>query len=78
MIQLQSRVNPYIGETPKPAHEWRVDDEATIVTKSMRAELKRSTDHGGERAYRIVDTRKNPELKVKELGPAWQYRPATR
>lgn len=73
MKQLQTRINPFIGGPEQP---WVVDDEATVVTKSMKSELKRSQSHAGERSYRIVDTRKNPELVSTSPGPSWPYRPA--
>lgn len=65
MIQLQSRINPAIGETLQAKHAWQVDDEATIVTKSMKSDARKSQPHAGERAYRIVDTKKNPEQAAK-------------
>lgn len=65
MIQLQSRKNPFIGDADYETRAWRLDDEATIVTKSMKAERRQSSNIGGERAIRIVDTRSNPELALK-------------
>jgi hypothetical protein len=64
MIQLQSRIAPYIGDADFNTRPWRVDDQATIVTKAMRRELRTAGRHGGEREVRIVNTRTNPELKL--------------
>lgn len=61
MIQLQSRKVAFCNE---PENAWRVDDEATIVTKSMKAERRQSSSIGGEREIRIVNTKTNPELRV--------------
>ena len=67
MKQLQYRTNPYIGQDVASNYslQWKVWAEATIVTKEMRQKLRESQPHAGETGFRLVDTRKNPELAVK-------------
>jgi hypothetical protein len=66
MIQLQSRINPFIYELDYDTRPWQVDDEATIVTRDMRRCVNQlNTEVAGYRAYRIVDTKKQPELAIK-------------
>lgn len=65
MIQLQSRITAFIGDVDFESRQWTLEGEATIVAKWMKEAVRTGGHVGGERAYRIVNTKVNPEKEVK-------------